>query len=162
MEYKRTLLNFSFVLPGLLAGMAKPGATNDLAQDLAFLRTEGIKAILSLSESGLDENSISKNGFSYLHIPVDDFTAPTIAQIEQGMDFIEHMIQVEKKSVVVHCGAGCGRTGTFLACYFVKQGEEPGEAIHLVRSVRPCSIETGSQREVVYRYAKHLNQRQGP
>jgi atypical dual specificity phosphatase len=158
MEYKRTLLNFSYVLPDFLAGMAKPGALDNLGPDLAFLKDEGIKAILSLSETGLDEDTLRESGFQYLHIPIPDFTAPTIEQVEQGIEFLERMIEVERKPVAVHCGAGCGRTGTFLACYFVKQGKLPDEAIHHVRSLRPCSIETGSQRELVYRYADYLKQ----
>lgn len=158
MEYKRTLLNFSFVVPDLLAGMAKPGTLENLRPDLEFLKDEGIRAIVSLSETGLDEDTLRENGFHYLHIPIPDFTAPTIEQVEQGIEFLERMIEIERKPVAVHCGAGCGRTGTFLACYFVKKGKSAGEAIHHVRSLRPCSIETGSQRELVYRYADYVKQ----
>jgi protein-tyrosine phosphatase len=158
MEYKRTLLNFSYVLPGFLAGMARPGTLDSLRHDLLFLRAEGITAILSLSESPLDEQLIREDAFEYLHIPVPDFTAPTIEQVARGMEFVEKMIEA-KRPVAVHCGAGCGRTGAFLACYFVKQGESPEQAILHIRSLRPCSIETGSQRELVYRYAEFLTSR---
>jgi atypical dual specificity phosphatase len=157
-EYKRAILNFSYVLPGLLAGMAKPGHLEPLQEDLVFLRSEGIKAILSLSETGLDEDLLQEEGFDYLHIPIADFTAPTLEQVEQGMEFIERMMK-EKKPVAVHCGAGCGRTGTFLACYFIKKGKTSEEAIGHVRSLRPCSIETASQRELVYQYGEQLKKR---
>ncbi|RJP18125.1 MAG: hypothetical protein C4520_14845 [Candidatus Abyssobacteria bacterium SURF_5] len=156
MEYRRTLLNFSFVVPGLLAGMARPGTTGSLEQDLIFLQMQGIKALLSLSEAEVDEQTVLQRGFDFLHIPVADFTAPTLKQVEQAMEFVERKIDLEGKPVVIFCGAGCGRTGTFLACYFVKKGKLPEEAIHHVRSIRPCSIETGSQRELIYKYAEHL------
>lgn len=159
MEYKKAVLNFSYVLPGLLAGMAKPGTLEPLQQDLLFLRSEGISAILSLSETGLDEALLQREGFDYLHIPIADFTAPTLEQVEQGIDFIEGKIN-ERKPVVVHCGAGCGRTGTFLACYFIKKGKTSEEAIGHVRSLRPCSIETAGQRELVYEYGEQLKKRQ--
>ena len=156
MDYKRAILNFNFVIPGTLAGMARPGLVDPLEEDLAFLRIEGIKAILSLSETPLEKSLVLENGFSYLHVPINDFTAPKIEQVEQSIDFIDRTVNSENGSVVVHCGAGCGRTGTMLACYLVKAGETAEQAIQKVRRVRPCSIETDSQKALVYHYEEHL------
>jgi atypical dual specificity phosphatase len=159
MDYKRAILNFSFVVPGALAGMAKPGLSGPLEEDLAFLRTEGIKAILSLSETPLEESILRKSGLAYLHVPVDDFTAPTIEQVETCMEFIERMLYAENRPVVVHCGVGCGRTGTMLACHFVRKGRTAEEAIEDTKAVRPCSIETDGQRALVYHYEEYLKYR---
>ncbi|RJP70739.1 MAG: hypothetical protein C4532_08630 [Candidatus Abyssobacteria bacterium SURF_17] len=159
MDYKRALLNFSYVVPNMLAGMARPGQVNPLREDLSFLRAQGIKAILSLSESPLEMNPLHETDFSYHHVPVDDFTAPTIEQVEECMDFVERMLEREKKPVAIHCGAGCGRTGTMLACYFVKQGRTAEEAIAGLRTVRPCSIETEGQKALVYQYEEYLKYR---
>ncbi|MBI4830297.1 MAG: dual specificity protein phosphatase family protein [Candidatus Lindowbacteria bacterium] len=159
MDYKRAILNFSFVVPNGLAGMARPGTIEPLTEDLAFLKSEGIGAILSLSEISLKESVVSEHGFSYLHVPIDDFTAPTIRQVNQCIDFIERMVNAERKPVAVHCGAGCGRTGTMLACYLVKSGNTADEAIETIRSMRPCSIETESQKALVYQYEEHLKYR---
>ncbi len=156
MDYKRTILNFSFVMPGTLAGMGRPGVRAPLAEDLAFMKAEGIGAILSLSEIPLDEAALRESGLMRLHVPVQDFTAPTIEQVEQCMEFIERMAYVENRAVVVHCGAGCGRTGAVLACHFVKRGKSAEEAIDSTRHIRPCSIETDGQRGLVYRYEEHL------
>ncbi len=158
-DYQRAILNFSYVLPRTLAGMARPGLINSLAEDLAFLRSEGIRAILSLSETPLEEDLVRERGFSYFHIPINDFTAPTIEQVEQCVEFVERMLTVEKKPVVIHCGAGCGRTGTMLACYFTKKGKTAEQAITEVRSMRPCSIETDGQKALVYQYEEHLKYR---
>jgi atypical dual specificity phosphatase len=154
-EYKSSILNFSFVVPGLLAGMAMPGLYDSLQQDLEFLQMQGIKAILSLCETNFDEQLLTQNGFAYLRVPIPDFTAPTLEQVDRCIKFIEQMIE-EKRPVVIHCGAGCGRTGTLLACYFVKKGKPPEEATNHIRALRPCSIETAAQRELVYQYAEHL------
>ena len=156
MDYKRAILNFNFVIPNALAGMARPGLVDPLEEDLSFLRVEGIKAILSLSEAPLQEPLVLDSGFSYLHVPINDFTAPRIRQVEECMDFIERMLSSENGPVVIHCGAGCGRTGTMLACYLVKTGETAEHAIQQVRRMRPCSIETDSQKALVYQYEEHL------
>lgn len=159
MDYRRAVLNFSFVVPRTLAGMARPGLFGQLGEDLAFIKSEGIKAILSLSELPLDENLLHAEGFSYLHVPVGDFTAPTLEQVEQCVSFIDRMIEEENKPVAIHCGAGCGRTGTILACYLVKKASTAEKAIENVRSKRPCSIETDTQRVLVYRYEEYLKHR---
>jgi len=156
MDYRRAVLNFSFVVPKILAGMARPGLFGQLDEDLAFVKSEGIRAILSLSESPLDETLVRREGFSYLHVPVGDFTAPTLEQVERCVSFIDRMVEEENKPVAIHCGAGCGRTGTILACYLVKKAKTAEEAIEDIRSKRPCSIETDTQRVLVYRYEEYL------
>jgi len=156
MDYKRAILNFSFVVPGAVAGMARPGLSDSLAEDIAFLKTEGIGAIISLSERSLDESILRKNRMPYLHLPVNDFTAPTIEQVEQCMEFIDRMAYKEDRGVAVHCGAGCGRTGTMLACHLVKKGKAAEKAIDEIKARRPCSIETDSQQALVYHYEEYL------
>jgi len=156
MDYRRAILNFSFVVPQMLAGMARPGVSGSLEEDLTFLKAEGIGAVLSLTEIPLETPDLDESGLAYLHVPVDDFTAPSIEQIEVCMKFIHQMVHEEKRPVVAHCGAGCGRTGTILACYFVKTGKTADEAIEITRSIRPCSIETDGQRAIIYRYEEYL------
>ena len=60
----------------------------------------------------------------------------------------------KEMGVVVHCGAGLGRTGVVLACYFVNKGLSAQNAIARVRRLRPGSIETEDQADAVLDFAR--------
>jgi len=141
--------NFSWLIEGEIAGMAKPASS---VYDFEFLKGEGFEAIVSLTESPLSEVLIEKFGFSVKHIPVRDFEAPTLEQIEDFVVFAENA-RSEGKKLVVHCDAGIGRTGTILACYLVSKGYNAADAIEEVRTKRPGSLETIEQEEVVLKFA---------
>ena len=140
--------NFSWLIESEIAGMAKPASS---VYDFEFLKGEGFEAIVSLTEFPLSEALTEEFGFRVKHIPVRDFEAPTLEQIE---DFIAFAVSVrsEGKKLVVHCEAGIGRTGTVLACYLVSKGYNAPDAIQEVRKKRPGSIETIEQEEVVLRF----------
>ena len=84
-----------------------------------------------------------------------DFTPPSPEQLECGVAAIEQAVASERK-VAVHCGGGLGRTGTLLACYLVKGGLNPSEAIARVRAVRPGSVETPAQEAAVEDYSQRI------
>lgn len=52
---------------------------------------------------------------------------------------------------------GRGRTGCMIACYMVRSlGLDARKAVAEIRRLRPCSIETADQEQLVYRYERHL------
>ncbi len=140
--------NFSWLIEGEIAGMAKPASS---VYDFEYLKEKGFEAIVSLTEFPLSEVLIEEFGFSVKHIPVRDFEAPTLEQIEDFVAFAENA-RSEGKKLVVHCDAGIGRTGTVLACYLVSKGYNAADAIEEVRSKRPGSLETNEQEEVVLKF----------
>jgi atypical dual specificity phosphatase len=140
--------NFSWLIEGEIAGMAKPTSS---VHDFEFLKENGFEAIVSLTEFPLNEALIEEFGFSVKHIPVRDFEAPTLEQIEDFIAFAEKA-RAEGKKLVVHCDAGVGRTGTVLACYLVSKGYNAAKAIEEVRIKRPGSVETIEQEELVMKY----------
>jgi atypical dual specificity phosphatase len=86
------------------------------------------------------------------HLPVTDFTAPTL---EQAVTVIDGFLK-QGLSVAVHCRAGLGRTGTILTCYMVAQGRSANDATQHVRTRRPGPIETREQEAVIETYDQAL------
>lgn len=137
--------SFSWVLDGRLGGMARPGRTRLLEEDLAELAREGVTAIVSLVEKldGLDAYRAA--GFRAYHIPVFDFGAPTLEQIEACCALIDDEL-ARGGAVALHCQMGIGRTGTMLVAYLIHQGSSFEEALAEVRRRRPAtSVESPAQ-----------------
>jgi atypical dual specificity phosphatase len=153
--------NFSFVIDGVLAGMERPGTFAKLREDLEYLKINKISAIVSLTETPLERAFVEEFGFRYLHLPIADFTPPSIEQIERFLGF-QRRAEADRLATVVHCGAGLGRTGTMLACALVSRGVRAEAAIDRVRTLRPYSIETVEQEDCVRHYAEVLAKRTGP
>ncbi len=137
--------NFSWLIKGEIAGMAKPAST---VSDFEFLKDNNIEAIVSLTEFPLNKNLVEEFGFEAKHIPVKDFESPGLEQVEDFLKFARK-VRTDGKQLVVHCDAGAGRTGTMLACYLVSKGYDAAKAIEEVRRKRPGSIETPEQEEIV-------------
>jgi atypical dual specificity phosphatase len=147
--------NFSWVIEHKLAGVSYPRSEDAIA----LLRKLGVQALLNLSEEPLPLDLLSKYQLRGEHLPVADFTAPTLDQVERALIIIDGFL-AQGLPVAVHCGAGLGRTGTILACYLVSQDHTAREAIELVRTKRPGSIETRAQEAVVKAYGQVRQQKQ--
>ena len=147
--------NFSWLIEGEVAGMAKPASS---VGDFEALKDHDIGAIVSLSETPLNKSLIEEFGFEVKHIPIKDFHAPTIEQIEDFLKFAKKTKASDKK-LVVHCDAGIGRTGTMLACFLVSKGYDVTKAIKVVRKKRPGSVETDEQQEVVFKYGEKIKKK---
>ncbi len=152
--------NLSFVIPGKLAGSARPGGYGDAGPDLAGLARSGVGALVSLTEEPLDARAVGELGFRYLHLPVMDFEAPTQEQIDRFVAFVDACL-ADGVAVLAHCGAGLGRTGTMLACYLVSRGMKPDTAIRKIRRERPGSIETPGQERCIGEYHQRLKEERG-
>lgn len=139
-----------------LAVMHRPGMYASLREDLAFLRKERVVAIVSLTVSALDAAELRGAEMACLHEPVPDFTAPAPEQFERIIEFITRQSEKPGRQVLVHCGAGLGRSGTVAAAFLVREGMEPGAAIERVRELRPFSVETEAQETAVANYARRL------
>jgi atypical dual specificity phosphatase len=143
--------NFSWVIPGKLAGCDLPGAggidSTALAEDIKYLADEGIRMLVSLERPAGPMGKLCRAaGITWRDFPVMDFGVP-----ENSASFRELVNECIRsfdsgRPVCVHCRAGIGRTGMLLACIMgVYFGLGASRAVAAVKEVRPA-VETDAQR----------------
>tara|TARA_Y100000590_G_scaffold142168_1_gene163071 strand:- start:751 stop:1245 length:495 start_codon:yes stop_codon:yes gene_type:complete len=143
--------NFSWLIKGKLAGSAIPTSKDEIK----WLHEEGVKSIVTIREEPLDVDWT--DNMNYLHVLSNDMGVPTFDDLKNSVDFIHQRIENDEP-VMVHCLAGLGRTGTILACYLIKYEKMSAEdAIQHVREKRHGSIQSFVQEELIFQYAKTLN-----
>ena len=141
------LPHFSWLVEYKLAALSYPESEDAFT----LLWKLGIRALINLAEEPLPGEILKKVDIFIEHIPVVDFTAPTLQQVEQALAII-HFCMDRNMPVGVHCIAGLGRTGTILACYLVGEGISADQAITTIRKWRPGSIEMLDQEAVIHEY----------
>jgi len=153
-DEKRQIIlpNFDWLLENKLAAMAYPESEDAFT----LLYRIGIRAVLNLAEAPYSYEAHDTIGMLTRHIPVADFTAPTLQQVKQAVAMISSCLD-RNMPVVVHCRAGLGRTGTILACYLVGMEMPANNAMIIIREWRPGSIEGPDQEAVVYEYEHFIN-----
>lgn len=144
--------SFSWIEKPQLAALGRP----DSLEDLEWLRRQGIDLLVSLTEEPPHGRWVNEAGLLLVHVPVCDMEAPTQSQLNRCITSILKAHE-SNMGVAVHCGAGLGRTGVVLACYFVTRGLSGDDAIARVRRLRPGSVETEEQAESVREFARRRN-----
>lgn len=135
-------VNFSWVIPNLLAGSAMPGghdpSPSGLWNDIEFLAGKGIRHLVSLERPGGAVKKICDALYiDWHHFPIVDFGVPSDADSFTNLvdECVRHLR--ENSPVCVHCRAGIGRTGLVLACITGKHLTLDAEnAIAFVRQTR--------------------------
>ena len=91
----------------------------------------------------------TSDGLEVLHLPIIDFSIPGRAEMDI---LVETALEraTGGKNIVVHCHAGVGRAGLFLASMAKKSlGMSGKQAIEFVRKYIPFALETAEQRAFV-------------
>ena len=153
--------NFSFVVPGVVAGGAWPnGTAKQLSQEFQRL---GIRSVVNLTEVSHPEASELSEKFNIHchHIPIRDFDAPTLPQMQQAAALVMDETQ---RPIMFHCRRGIGRTGTMLAVAVdqlrhagqLEPFADGGDAVSFVRTIRPRSLEVAKQLEASKQFTESL------
>ena len=144
-------MRIDWLVPGELAGSGRPGLLESLDKDIDQLQRFGFTMLVNLTEVAPDP-ALEEAGLHVEHFPIPDMGVPTPRAMQDFCNRVfEHVERGQK--ALVHCRAGLGRTGTFLACYLVHGGEEAERAIVSVRLVNPRFIQSQVQERFVGHYA---------
>lgn len=146
--------------PGKVQPDALSGAWDrNLDADLAEIQAWGARVVVSLVEHHeLDVlqvpdlgNRTKDHGMQWLHMPIVDQGIPGASWEDVWKERAPglHAILDENGNVLIHCKGGLGRTGLVAARLLVERGTPPGQAIKLVRHVRPGAIENSLQEDYV-------------
>ena len=140
------ILRYSEITPQLHVG-GQP-----YARGMDSLHQRGITAIVNMRKYHDDRKSgvVMPN---YLHLRIADNTAPSQAQLHEGVAFINQQIETGGK-VYVHCGVGVGRAPTMVAAYLVSTGMTPEAAWETIRETRPFIWPNRHQRASVEEFAR--------
>lgn len=147
-----------FPLPGEVYRSAMPYSSYDpggkLIQEFKRKHVSLVVMLTSDQEaqrfSGHDLRSIyASEGFEVYQLPISDFSAPEMDELEQALaEVLDHLTQGD--SVAVHCHAGIGRTGMFLACLAKRSMDVSSEeAVSWVREFIPGAVEVSEQEYLV-------------
>lgn len=136
---------------GRLGGRPGPYAA---PWDLAAIKAAGFRAIVSLECARLDDGEIAAAGLEHWKLCVEDFTAPTLEQMEAFNEFVDRKF-AEGKKVLVHCYAGRGRTVAMLASRLIWKGQAVEDALALLRRIaRPALVP--EQVEALHRFRRRV------
>ncbi len=75
-----------------------------------------------------DLSNIYDLQLSHLHFPIRDHGIPSSQTMTDILDAVDESIN-NNNPVYIHCWGGVGRTGMAVACYFIRRGLDPEEAL---------------------------------
>jgi len=157
------LTELPFGMPGKIYRSPMPFHPGDEYGGLLDqFRLTGIQAVVLLmprpeylQKAGRDLAELYRHaGMKIVDMPVQDFTIPEPVSMDKALDETLALAR-SGKNIVVHCYAGFGRTGTFMACMAVRLLNKTGrEAIEWVRQFVPPALENEAQIRFVSEYGE--------
>ena len=104
--------------------------------DIFTIQKLGINCVIDMrSESLFDQVLFESIGINYFNIPVDNYFAPELDQIDNAIEYINSNISVDN-NILIHCKEGVGRSSLIIIAYLITTGLDLFESMKIVQSNR--------------------------
>lgn len=145
-----------WLVPGLLAGLSRPGLVGGATVQFRHLAEQGVGLLVNLEEQvAYAAEAARSEGLQLHHMPVPDMAPPSFAQAVDLCRLAEPAIR-NNQGVALHCRGGLGRTGTGLAAILAWFGDSAEEAIAKVRAAQPRAIQSMAQLRFIHDFADRI------
>lgn len=139
---------------GRLAGRCGPSVA---PVDPRAFREAGFGTVLSLDAREYAYWPRPLPGLDHVLIHLTDSIPPRptdrmiyAQRLPEAVEFVLRRTGEDRGAVLVHCHAGCDRTGGVLAGYLCRtRGCTPEEALEAVRRVNPCAVSAAGYEEMI-------------
>jgi len=126
---------------------------------IRLLAKAGIESVLDVrGEASDDEAELAKHGLRFLHLPVDDFRAPSQEQLAAAVEWTLAEFAAGRK-VYLHCRSGIGRSPCVACAVLMAIGYSLPGAYTAVRRERPWATLSESQQAALAEFDASLRQR---
>lgn len=147
-----------FNIPGKIFRSAMPYSEYDpQGRLIPAYKENNVSMVVMLSSdeeaarvTGRDLTKIYESeGFEVIHLPIQDFGVPAVSKFREVIPIVTSHSE-SGGNVAIHCHAGVGRTGMFLACLAKSaMGYSPEDAINWIREFIPGAVEMPDQERLV-------------
>lgn len=141
-------LDFYWVREGVIAGADLPMSKEAIEEIAGY----GIKRVVSVEQPDRVAVLLEGTGIDQLKLAFKDFSTPSAGQVKTFLHYIGEAL-VNKEPVMVHCAAGCGRTGLLLMLYLMFfESWDLEQGLAELRTYRPCAVESLDQEQFLQRF----------
>ena len=106
------------------------------SNDIFVIQKLNVKCVIDMrSENIFDKSLFESIGIKYFNIPVDNYFAPELEQIDTAIEYIKSNIS-DENNILIHCKEGVGRSSLIIIAYLVTTGLDLFESMEIVKSHR--------------------------
>ena len=106
------------------------------SNDIFTIQKLNIKCVIDMrSENSFDQSLFESIGIKYFNIPVDNYFAPELEQIDTAIEYIKLHISTDN-NILIHCKEGVGRSSLIIIAYLITTGLDLFESMEIVKSNR--------------------------
>ena len=113
--YSRDEFEFYWIIENEIAG----SSLIHNKSHVELLKRNNIKIVVSLTYPKEVAELLKGTEINHIQLPISDFGVPDDETVENFLS-ISKIAKENKQPLLVHCYAGCGRTGVMLAIYLMK------------------------------------------